>query len=256
MFKKFLDKAKDKTKDIIDTIAADVNINEENPETDPSKLWAISLSAPIANSAWQYINSIETGMDKESLIDGIGDAWNINSKESANGTIQWLAAGGHRIYYPFSLYIYENLKQVEWQEATISHLNEQTMDDDSKQDAFNRIMSILNNLKDTLPTLKQEHDIDAAALQRGILAWDAARSVILARQCFDAGLISEDDAWQAILEVVLPVKEAYSSWKEYWQGFILGRTLWSGLNSSYEDMSDEGKTLFKSDSSPFNTIVW
>jgi len=108
VFKKFLDKAKD----VVKTLAADFNVNEENPETDPDKLWAISLSAPIANAGWQFINSLETGMDKASIVDGIGAMWDINSKETAKGTIQWLANGGHRIYYPFVLHLLSKLIQV------------------------------------------------------------------------------------------------------------------------------------------------
>lgn len=62
----------------------------------------------------------------------------------------------------------------------------------------------------------------------GILAWDAARYVHLVRMCFIANYLTGPQAWKELLEFHPLVENKFSTWNEFSQSFLIGRTFWAG----------------------------
>ena len=62
----------------------------------------------------------------------------------------------------------------------------------------------------------------------GILAWDAARYVHLVRLCFVANYLRADEAWKALEDFAPLVRNKFSTWNEFSQSFLIGRTFWAG----------------------------
>jgi hypothetical protein len=69
---------------------------------------------------------------------------------------------------------------------------------------------------------------DPEARQRGLLAWDFSRLVLLARSCYFAGYIDEATAWSYIDKAAQGVAGRFTTWSEYGKGFVAVRELWAG----------------------------
>ncbi|MNJ99860.1 hypothetical protein D3C87_176410 [compost metagenome] len=65
----------------------------------------------------------------------------------------------------------------------------------------------------------------------GILAWDVARYIQLVRLCFVAGYFDDNEAWAQILKIAPVAEGKFSSWTEFAQSFLIGRTFWAGSES-------------------------
>lgn len=234
MFKKFLDKAKE----VVGEIMKDFNFNDENPETDPHKLWLLNLAGPLANHNWAYVNSLTTGLEKSEILEGIANSWGIDSRDSAIETISWLRDSGHRYFYDI---LVDSIKT-----GVVP-----STDDKERMDEYSK------NFHESKVLLKMQYKIGQEEIDRGILAWDIGRFAYLVRCCFDAEIISEAEAWDLLNAVKEPVQGIYSNWKDYWNGFMLGRAMWNGVQASgFEEISDEGDKFLDKDNGPFKTVPW
>lgn len=70
-------------------------------------------------------------------------------------------------------------------------------------------------------------------LKKGILAWDMAKLVSIARLSFDAKLISEKDAWAYIENGYIQCREMFSNWKEIAKSYAIGAAMEKGLNETF-----------------------
>ena len=69
---------------------------------------------------------------------------------------------------------------------------------------------------------------DPEARQRGLLAWDFSRLVLLARSCYFVGYIDEATAWSYIDKAAQGVAGRFTTWREYGMGFLAVREIWAG----------------------------
>lgn len=99
------------------------------------------------------------------------------------------------------------------------------------------------------------------------LAWDVGLYVHDVQTGFASGYVDEAEAWQLLGQVVRPVREAFGSWKEFADGYLLGRTVWMGILRGTENenfpapqaVADAhlGRLLDPAnDQSPWNRAPW
>jgi len=62
----------------------------------------------------------------------------------------------------------------------------------------------------------------------GILGWDMARYVHLIRLCYISEYLTDIEAWEHIAKAESLVTGKFSTWTEFAQSFLIGRTFWSG----------------------------
>ncbi len=88
----------------------------------------------------------------------------------------------------------------------------------------------------------------------GILAWDMARGVHLARLAFVAGYLDDNEAWAEILKWAPFTEGHFSSWTEFSQSFLIGRTFWSGVDDP--QIKETCQHLLGHPASPWNFLHW
>ncbi|MET0270100.1 MAG: DUF1266 domain-containing protein [Sphingomonas sp.] len=88
-----------------------------------------------------------------------------------------------------------------------------------------------------------------------LLAFDAARGIMLARDGLLLGWLEEDEAWPYMLEVARDVRRSYASWQAFGADFILSRNVWAG--DGEPDTFDAVIELLNRDqASPWRTLPW
>ena len=60
-----------------------------------------------------------------------------------------------------------------------------------------------------------------------IIAWDFGRYIFLCRTGYDAGFLTEGEAWSRILPAARLLQSAYSSWSEFAADYLVGRNFWN-----------------------------
>ena len=88
----------------------------------------------------------------------------------------------------------------------------------------------------------------------GVLAWDASRYVHLVRLCYIAGYFDSEKSWRYLLKLAPVVEGKFSSWMEYAQSFLIGRTFWSG--SDDPQIKSICERLLGHPASPWNFFSW
>ena len=95
--------------------------------------------------------------------------------------------------------------------------------------------------------LKQPADL----YQQSIAAWDMGRLVLVTRCCFDAGYISDEEAWHYIFNARHLSQKAYISWKDFASGYVIGRAMWSGNTMSLTGIIAITQGLLEDEESPW-----
>lgn len=70
---------------------------------------------------------------------------------------------------------------------------------------------------------------DLVQLPTDTVGWDTARALRMLWMAHGAGYITEEDAEPLVRGALEVTRQVYSSWREYADGFIVGRTQWTGM---------------------------
>ena len=88
-----------------------------------------------------------------------------------------------------------------------------------------------------------------------LLAFDAARAVMLARAGLMLGWLEESETWAYLGAVACDVQHTYASWAAYGADFVLSRNVWAGDGG--RDVFDEiMQLLLAKPSSPWRVLPW
>ena len=82
------------------------------------------------------------------------------------------------------------------------------------------------------------------------------RLVLVTRCCFDAGYITEEEAWRYILNARQASKEQYTSWHDFASGYVTGRAMWSGSNLSLTGIISITQGLLQDEESPWKQCLF
>lgn len=206
----------------------------------PERFAAINIGAINAEQTEYFCDSLTTGADVDEIKENLSDYYDISDRDSALETLEWLYTSGHRVYF-------DAIKGV------VSGQDTQIYADGLDAEDIDRIREYLSNLRESIDELMQENFLKQRAdlAQCSILAWDMGRLVLVTRCCFDAGYISDEEAWSYIWNARQVSKEKYASWIEFAAGYVIGRAMWSGNNMSLTGIISITQGLLQDDESPW-----
>lgn len=192
--------------------------NPNAPTLSKEQYAALNICAILNEQNMYYCNCLETESHKNDVASRLDENYGIDNRESAIETLAYFFHRGHHIYY-------DAIKPVI---SGISSEVDTSMLSDSEEER--ELETYINNMKETLEFLVSNKVIkDSSELKDiSIEAWDLARVAFVARCCYDCNYITESEAWEFIMATYQKTKEIYPSWKEFAQGYIVGRCMWSG----------------------------
>ena len=208
---------------------------------------AINIGAINAEQTEYFCDSLSTGSSVADIKENLSNYYDIIDRESALGTLKWLYVSGHRAYF-------DVVKEI------ISGRETQIDSVEFDQDDSARIKEYISNLQKSLDDLigydfiklKQAADLH----QQSIVAWDMGRLVLVTRCCFDAGYISDEEAWQYIFNARHLSQESYTSWEDFACGYVIGRAMWSGNTMSLTGIIAITHGLLQDEESPWKQCAF
>lgn len=208
----------------------------------------IALGAIYSEQQGAFINSLTTGLGESSVKELLSNWWGIDDSHDANEKLIYLRDKGFRFYLPtvFEAFSSEGNKQV-------NIISSAFVDED-----FDKALSQLTHLKETLEELKEDNIIsqNGDIIKYGSNAWDFGRLVFLTRVCFDAGYISEKEAWAYIDAASILAKNSFNNWEDYARSYVIGRAMWGGSQSANQGIAGIAKYLLALPNSPWVQMPW
>jgi len=211
----------------------------------PDQFAAINIGAINAEQTEYFCDSLPTGSDVDEIKDNLSNYYDISDRASALETLEWLYTSGHRVYF-------DVIKGV--MSGRDTQINVSSLD----AEAESRIREYCSNLQEAIDELIEEKFLKQRAdlAQCSILAWDMGRLVLVTRCCFDAGYISDEEAWHYIMNACQASKKQYASWNEFASGYVIGRAMWSGSNMSLTGIISITQGLLQDDESPWKQAAF
>ncbi|MNS88519.1 hypothetical protein D3C72_1224970 [compost metagenome] len=170
------------------------------------------------------------------------EMWSVHDKKSALTALEKIRTEGHRTKFNV-------LKDCIPSEGRIDILSLEKF-----KQVF--IFDMVNS--EEVKMLDEEFKKLAEWMQRtqkylgasGILAWDLARSVHLARLSYVAGYLDDNEAWAEILKLAPLSVDKFGNWLEFSQSFLIGLTFWAG--QEIPEVKSSCERLLGNPASPWN----
>lgn len=212
------------------------------------QLAAINIGAINAEQTGYFCDSLPTGSDVDEIKDNLSSYYDISDRTSALEILEWLCVSGYRVYF-------DAIKGV--MSGCDTQINIAGLDVEDAETEY-RIREYCSNLQGAIDELIEEKFLKQQAdlSQCSILAWDMGRLVLVTRCCFDAGYITDEEAWRYILNARQASKEQYTSWDDFASGYVIGRAMWSGSNMSLTGIISITQGLLQDEDSPWKRCLF
>lgn len=94
--------------------------------------------------------------------------------------------------------------------------------------------------------------------ERGLLAWDSCRYICLCRWGYQAGYLSEADAWELMMPMAAKIQGNCKSWNQLANEYLVGREFWSHSYYTKGIGTDSGirNRLSRDANSPWVKLPW
>lgn len=205
---------------------------------------ALAVGAINGEQTSCYVDTLETGMEDRRLNKGLNEYWGVYNSDTALSTLEWLKNDGHRIFFDKIYSILTTEDQANWKNSVNDYFGEES----------DKAYDFLKKLSDTVEELKGEDNIPESSFQKGILAWDMGRMVVVARMCYDKKFIDKETAWNYINHALTNSKGQFNSWKELGDSYIIGRAMWSGNDMMLPGLKGIAQDLLTKEESPWKKI--
>jgi hypothetical protein len=163
--------------------------------------------------------------------------WNITDRKSTLKILDWLLTEGHR----------SKFNQMHQWLSPMSPTE------------FERELSRLNGNLDMKEKIKIVWSEGKNTGDKSIIGWDLVRYIWVASRAYAAGYLTEKEAWEKIAPVACRLQQAFSSWDEMENNYLIGRKFWSGSRpEDNKKMESKKVELLKprNYSSPWISIPW
>ncbi|MFA6210032.1 MAG: DUF1266 domain-containing protein [Candidatus Obscuribacterales bacterium] len=210
-----------------------------NKVSAPDRRWALACTAFLFSQNHQGFNSLAgaelteafRNKQREKLLP---NAWDVNDRKTLLAQLKILVHHG---------------QNTRWQGMR------KVSDSDQLLLAFKRDW---NNPQDydRAVELVKEHGPQFG--ERGILAWDYCRYLCLCRWGYQAGYLSESEAWQLMMPMAKRLQELYTSWEQMANEYLIGRDFWWHGKSLREspNLLLIKQRLLKDPDSPWMQLPW
>ena len=164
--------------------------------------------------------------------------WSVTDHDSTEETIRWLDNEGHS------------------KDFDDTHKLLSTLDDGAYEKLKTDLLqtgSPLDQLSAAKMEVVRRHGAQAGT--RGLTAWDQGRLVYVVRLAHTAGYLSSSESWSHITRAAASLQEAYTSWQEIGEHYLIGRLFW---NPNLKDpKADKAmRWLLDDPSSPWRRLPW
>ena len=91
-----------------------------------------------------------------------------------------------------------------------------------------------------------------------LIGWDYARYIMLCRWGYSVGFLTADEAWQRIFPAAHTIQNAFHSWDELGEDYLVGRQFWSKdeTERSGKAYRDIVEWLHRAPNSPWKRLPW
>ena len=206
--------------------------------------WAYAVGAPYHVGHGRPVDGLPDAIDADRERTMLERDWGIEDRASLIEAMNQLGSEGHRHRLALKLRYYAMI----WRPAVAAMREELRANiregaDDAGEAAAN------------LWRLDAVQADRAGIRSSSLLAFDAARGIMLARDGLMLGWLEEDEAWAYMLEVGRDVQRGYASWAAFGADFVLSRNVWAGDGDP--DVFDTVVALLGRDAaSPWRTLAW
>lgn len=153
-------------------------------------------------------------------IEVLRDLWEVHDRNSVLKTLEDIRTQGHRVKFNVLKSCIADSDRIS---ANSMEKFKQIFSFDFPNEAD---LSLNDEQYRQLATWIQKTDRFIGSC--GILAWDSARLVHLARLSYMAGYLNDNEAWAEILKMAPLCIGKFKDWREFALSFIIGRTFWVG----------------------------
>ena len=208
----------------------------------------ILTGAMYALQQGAYLNTLKTDIG-DRLYTILKDWWDINDRDSALETLDYLRDKGYAFYFPTVLKAFSATSDQERKDIILAEMTAQEDAEKAYTQTYNLLESIevLKNIK----TIEKTEDVE----KYGVTGWDAGRLIFIARCCYDAKYIEEEEAWAYIDVAYSQAQRAFKSWDELEKSYVLGRFVWRGKDAD-DGMQLLGNDLIEKPKSPWKQVAW
>ena len=206
--------------------------------------WAYAVGAPYHVGHGHPIDGLPEAVDADDERAKLARDWGIDDRASLIEAMNHLGSEGHRHRLALKLRYFAMI----WRPAVASMREElrATIREggDEAEEATSDLWR-LDAVQANLPGIRSS----------SLLAFDAARGIMLARDGLMLGWLQEDEAWAYMGEVARDVRRSYSSWAAFGADFVLSRNVWAGDGDP--DVFDVVVAMLGRDAaSPWRTLEW
>lgn len=213
---------------------------------------ALACAANLSYYYSLYLNTLETCMPTEDLMEGLESAWGITDRKSLIDTVDWLVVSGHRSYFKLIWNMFKTTPRPEWRKA-MGDLEVQTLTmEDMESD---RIHPYAENILEIYPLLLAK-GFFSTMKDPNVVAWDLERAINLCRYGFDLQWLTKEEALERIVAYSKSMYKTYDSWRSLSEGFLVGCGMWSGSPELLSDRLEHHDILLSHEKSPWKTIDW
>ncbi|MCC8155350.1 MAG: DUF1266 domain-containing protein [Tannerellaceae bacterium] len=165
-----------------------------------------------------YCDTLETGVSRERLAEGLRDWWGVTDRGSAFELLNSMMEEGHRVYFNVVL---DFVKQYPDDGIRTKMIMQEYPDNERVAEFADNLAACIKEYKDDPEIPYSETD-----LAKGILGWDTGRMVNLARMCYEVGYITQEEAWDLIGSAYEATAENFPDWRSFAISYVIGRGMW------------------------------
>ena len=208
----------------------------------------ILISAIFAEQQGAYLNTLTMGIGNR-MFSLLSDWWGIDERDEALETFDFLENKVYAYYFPTVCEAWRADTDEEREEIILSAM---TTDEDAEKayEQTNNLLIAIDKMK-ALKLIESEADVEKI----GVTGWDAGRLAFMARLCFDAGYITEAEAWRYIDAAYKMAHQRFRSWDEFAKSYVLGRFIWAD-DESNEFIKQIADDLINKPHSPWKKVPW
>ncbi len=222
----------------------------------------ISIGAIYSEQQTAFINSLETGLDKDKIDTITGQWWGINTPEEAMDTLEYLQNKGFAYYFPYAYRAFLTNDEEQKKNIIINGLvPDRELSEKEEEEIREDIQKAYNqqhNLTETFEELKEDKIIENKEdiKQYGVVGWDCGRLNFLSRLCYDAGFITEEQAWYFINSAYDLAQKTFNSWDDFAKSYVIGRAMWGGKDNHNSGIASIAYYMLTDPKSPWKQIKW
>jgi hypothetical protein len=213
-------------------LLASASASSAGPRLSTAQLWAIAAGANLAYERGDGLDRLEFGCGARCAQTMLRGGWGVNGTSDAEPMLVLLARVGHTAVLRLDLAALSSVPQAKlepWLRA-------------QPPDRRQRLR------------FAYQHRVE---FKNGeLLGWDLGRLINVARAAYTAGWMDESTAWAHILPAARRLQQAYSSWDELSQNYLLGRRYWAGADETQVKFEAAAAWLRTNPQSPWRQLDW